>query len=143
MKTMDEENLDLLHYYIYTLTPFIAKTMQEKVKNYESVINALQSDDQLRVSSAHARALILLGSVYCDAGQFDEALKSKDDAFCVFTEGLELPELHAKAHGMAAEAYEGLGRLTEAVEALRQRIACDPSFASKISKEIERLNEKV
>jgi tetratricopeptide (TPR) repeat protein len=120
---------------------FPASSLQEKEKMFSSVIKVLDSDEELRGAHANVHAHLIRALMYYDAGDQERALVDADKTLELSSGKERL--LEARAHRVAADANEALGRLPQAILALRNCAASDPSFQTKISKEIERLKARL
>ncbi len=95
-----------------------------------SVIRALEADDTWSKCTAKAHAHALRGQARLDVQQYDAA---KADAESAVALGW------TRAYRILADAEEGLGNTAAAVQALQQWGVADPSFRTKVNKEIQRL----
>lgn len=132
-----------------------ASQYKEKEKLFSSVLKVLTSDTELGNSFARVHAQVLRASARCNAHLYDEALLDTKEAIGVVEDCQKQQEssasssssalslLSARAYRIQAEAYEGLGRIPEAIESLRQWAKCDESFRTKVMNEIQRLQQQL
>jgi tetratricopeptide (TPR) repeat protein len=125
--------------YIYW---FPATTLQEQEKQFGSVIKVLQDDPALSQSIALVHALALRAAARCEAKEYQTALEDVQQGLDRLKNGSSSKdqELLSKLYRTQADAFEGLGRIKDAIESLQLWAASDPAFQSKIIKEIQRLN---
>ena len=65
-----------------------------------------------------------------------------DGSTCAIFEETATISVLRRAHRVSADAHQGLGNLEMAVQCLQSWAAADPSFHTKISKEIQKLHER-
>ncbi|GKY96875.1 hypothetical protein MPSEU_000646600 [Mayamaea pseudoterrestris] len=128
-----------------------ATSFQDKETLFGSVIRTLELDEEQRQSTALAHALVLRGSARCDARQYETALEDAQlaaNVLCGSSTTSDSAHSHdtdllSKLYRIQAEAYEGMGQLDNAMQALRNWSVSDPSFEKKIAKELTRLQQKL
>lgn len=153
---------------------FQAYSLVDKEKFYSSVIKALNADESLSASLTNIHAYILRAEALVDASGISgastvagtDSAKSEQsshsqNALLDVEEALKrleplikgggdksaqtlVLELKARAHRVAADANEAMGRFPEAMVEFKQWADCkqDPSYQAKAVKEVQRIKER-
>lgn len=124
---------------------FPATTLSEKERFLSSVIQVLQNDPILRVSTANIRAHVLRAQAHYDYGMIDEALRDISEALAVAPQVVPdtnlVGALVGHAYRTRADCFLALNQKEEAEEALLHWARCDPSRRTKAMKEIQLLRQ--
>ena len=115
-----------------------APTVDKKLHLLNSVIRKLDSTDDLSQSAALAHAHTLRAQVHLDAGNHDDAKEHVQQAIAIqATQPHSV--LPSNAYRILADAEEASGNVPAAIAALRQWANVNPSFSTKVAKELSRL----
>jgi len=113
-----------------------ATSFEEKLKLLNSVINALNKNEELNTSKIMAHAYAIRAQVYFD---YTGSVQAKEDAIQAVT----LNPSHPFAWRLLADTEETMGNTLGAMEALTQWVEHNPEFSRKVQKEKDRLSEKM
>jgi tetratricopeptide (TPR) repeat protein len=124
-----------------------AQSLGEKEVFASSIIRALESEEDLCISTANARASIFLAEVLTETQQYD-------DAITLVTKAIQrLPSypnqsgtpsqvtLLTRAYRVLADVYEQMGNYGAAMKAIQAVASCNPAMRTKISKQVDRLRQ--
>ena len=133
------------HFFIYNDT--VVSTLEEKQRYTSSIIRVLEEDD-LRMSTANARARIYQAEILSDLGSYSEAINEVSKSIQQLS-SLPLKEtktkfhdvLLAKAYRVAADVYELNGNYIAAIESIQRMASTNPDMRTKVVKELERLQQ--
>ena len=112
-----------------------AQSPDDKLMFLNSVIRKLDETD-LSESSANARAHFLRAQLCLDLGENEKAKIDARKAVSLRPDNLPLP---TNAWRIVADTEEATGNYAGAIEALQKWGETNPSFTTKVSKEITRL----
>jgi len=111
-------------------------SLSEKNRLYSSVIGVLNSDALLSSSCAHARALVFRAQARHEEERYEEAI---EDALLATRVPGATVSVASLAWRTLADCYRSQGQVESAIQALRQRAIVDPSYKTKIEKEIAQI----
>jgi len=118
-----------------------ATTLDEKKRNLDSVIGALNknSDNELSRSKCMAHALVLRARAILDFSSFDHLDEAREDIRLAS----ELDPHHSTVWRVMAdiELESDGGRAPYAIQALQRWAQYQPQFATKVNREIQRIND--
>jgi lipopolysaccharide biosynthesis regulator YciM len=107
----------------------------------------LESDEDLCLSTANARASIFLSEVLTESRRYDDAIMEVTKAIQRLSSSPNQSgtpsqiALRTRTYRVLADVYEQTGKYGAAIEAMRTVASCNPAMRSKISKEIDRLRQ--
>jgi tetratricopeptide (TPR) repeat protein len=132
--------------FCYT-TKTAASSPEEKERFVSSIIRALDSDPDLRTTTANGRAFIVRAELFAETGRFEEAVQDATTAIELFRSAQQSPPLvanalNARAYRVLADVHELQGNYPAAAEALQKIAASNPAMRTKIVKELERLQQR-
>jgi len=131
---------------------YVASSMDERDRFVSSIIKTLEADEVLRLSMANCRAYVFRAELYGQAGRLDEAIADAERAIQLLRSASSSPSssssksaplLLAKAYRVLADTYEQTGNCELAMKALQGAAAADPASRTKLSKEMQRLQQRV
>ena len=123
--------------------------MDEKDRFVSSIIKTLEADEVLRSSMANCRAYVFRAELYGQAGRLDESVADAERAIQLLrsasspsSSSKSAALLLAKAYRVLADTFEKTGNCELAMKALQGAAAADPASRTKLSKEMQRLQQR-
>jgi lipopolysaccharide biosynthesis regulator YciM len=103
----------------------------------------LESDEDLCLSTANARASIFLSEVLTESRRYDDAIKAIQRLSSSPNQSGTPSQiaLRTRAYRVLADVNEQTGKYGAAIEAMHTVASCNPAMRTKISKEIDRLRQ--
>jgi hypothetical protein len=119
--------------------PFAATaTLEDRQRLLQSVIGKLDATVEVSQSAAAALAYAMRAKLWLEAGQ--DPTKTIADALHCLSLAAAPRETRKIAFRALADARERSGNIQGAIEALLQWASEDPSYRTKVNKEIQRLS---
>jgi tetratricopeptide (TPR) repeat protein len=126
----------------------LAQSLEDKRRYTSSIIRVLDEDDDLRMSTANARARICQAEIILESGNDQEAIDEITKAIQLLTSPALLEtttKIHdtllAKAYRVAADAYEQTGDYNAAIDSIQRMASTNFDLRTKVVKELERLQQ--
>lgn len=128
----------------------LVSNLEEKRRYTSSIIRVLDDEDDLRTSTANARARIYQAEIILELGNYQEAIDEVTKSIQQLTAPSLLETktkfhdiLLAKAYRIAADAYEQSGDYVAAIKSIQSMASTNPDMRTKVVKELERLQQLV
>ena len=108
----------------------------------------MQSDPDLCVSTANARAYVVRAELYAETRRPEAALRDAEMAIelLLLRSAADSPAagnvLQARAYRVSSDVREQSGDYQAAADALRAMALCNPALRSKVTIELERLQQR-
>lgn len=151
-RTLPSVSFFFIRFYhrVFIKLMYVASSIDEKDRFVSSIIKTLEADEVLRLSMANCRAYVFRAEVYGQAGRLDESVADAERAIQLLrsasspsSSSKSAPLLLAKAYRVLADTYEQTGNCELAIKALQGAAAADPASRTKLSKEMQRLQQRV
>jgi hypothetical protein len=119
---------------------------EEKERYASSIIRVLDSETDLSMSTANARASVFLAEVLFVTKRYqdsiNEAIKSINRLTSTSNQNEMNPSqctLLTRAYRVLADVHEQNGNYTAAIESVQAMASYNPAMRTKVTKEVERL----
>jgi tetratricopeptide (TPR) repeat protein len=124
----------------------VVTALEEKQRYTSSIIRVLDEDEDVRVSTANARARIYQAEITFELGNYQEAIDDITKSIQLLTlPALTTSKFHdvllAKAYRVAADTYEKMGNYKAAMESIQSMAIKNVDLRTKVVKELERLQK--
>ena len=136
----------------------IATNLPKKISILTKVIESLENNVEYSSSNALSHALIMRADCYIEQHQVPPALSTTSNtntntnsiinnviqaALNDAIKATSINHLHGRSYRVQADAYELLGDILSAMEAVEQWANVNPAFMSKAKNELSRLSSSV